>query len=78
MLSSGWLGSISCRLASTEPVSFCFDPLELHLQTPDLLEEFGFACGLFVMLTDVLLAEQAAAPLKQLPFPLGDFTTVQN
>ena len=43
MLRVGWPPSISDRLCSCEDGSFFFEPLQLHLQPADLLEQLGLA-----------------------------------
>ena len=41
MLNCWWVGSTSCRSTSAELGSFFFEPLQLHLQTPDLFVQLG-------------------------------------
>jgi hypothetical protein len=49
-----------------------FEPLQLHLQPPDLPEQFGLL-GLSLFLVFALLApvEQLAGAIRQLPLPLA-------
>src|SRR5512135_2429297 len=43
MLRSGWWTATTDLRSSAEGGNFCFPPLELHLEPPDLLEELGLA-----------------------------------
>jgi len=54
-----------------------FEPLQLHLQPPDLLKELCFL-GLPLLLVLALLTsgEQLAGTIEQLPLPLTDLDRV--
>ena len=43
MLNSAFSFSIKARLDSAEGGSFFFEPLQFHLESPDLLEQLGLA-----------------------------------
>ncbi len=56
-----------------------FEPLQLHLQPPDLLEQFGLL-GLTLFLVVALLApcEQLGGAIQQLPLPLAHLDGVDG
>jgi len=56
-----------------------FEPLQLHLQPPDLLEQLGLL-GLPFLLALALLApgEQLAGAIEELPFPLAHLNRVDG
>jgi len=43
MLNFTFSSSIKSRLDSAEGGNFFFEPLQFHLESPDLLEQFGLA-----------------------------------
>jgi hypothetical protein len=49
-----------------------FQPDQLHLEPPNLLEELGFPCSLLLEFSHVLLTEDSAAAVEHLLLPLGD------
>src|SRR4030042_3938770 len=72
MLNMARFRSIIARLASIVAGSFFFEPLKLHLESPDLLIEFSLLCFLLPLLLSARPGEQAGATLQQLLLPLAD------
>src|SRR5215211_2367639 len=66
--------SIIARLASTEAGSFFFQPLQFHLEAPDLLVEFHLSFLVLALLRGPIAAENCASHLQQLAFPLADLS----
>ena len=64
---------------ASEQLRFFFEPLQLHLQPPDLLEQLCFL-GLPLLLVLALLAagEQLAGTIQQLPLPLAHLDGVDG
>src|ERR1700712_3579212 len=73
-LKAGWPCSTSGRLCSHEDGSFFFEPLQLHLQPADLLEQLGLS-GLGVRRGRLGLGgsgEEALGPGQELLLPAVD------
>ena len=73
-------GSMCFGWGNAQAVQCCFfEPLQLHLQPPDLLEQLGLL-GLSLLLVLALLApgEQLAGALQQLLLPLADLDRVDG
>ena len=64
---------------ASEQLRFFFEPLQLHLQLADLLEQLSLL-GLTLLLVLALLAagEQLAGAIQQLPLPLTDLDGVDG
>jgi len=56
-----------------------FEPFQLHLQAPDLLEQLRlFGLSLLLLLALLAPGEQLAGAVQQLPFPLADMDRVDG
>ena len=64
--------SISARLASTEAGSFFCQPRQFHLEAPDVLVECHLPFLVASLLSGPIAAENRAAHLQSLVFPLAD------
>ena len=64
---------------ASEQLRLFFEPLQLHLQPPYLLDQFGLL-GLTLLLIVALLApgEQLAGTVQQLPLPLAQLNWVDD
>src|SRR5580704_6775752 len=70
MLNDSWSDSISARRASAEAGNFFFQPVELHIEPTDLLEQFGLTRLLSrCFLNAVAGLEQPHCPKQQLLLP---------
>jgi len=78
MLSCECSGSISARLAAcVSPGGLSSQPLQLHLEPPDLLVEIGLQRFLFPLLPRRACTEDAASFPEQLVLSLTDLAGVQ-
>jgi len=63
----------------SEQLRLFFEPLQLHLQPPDLLEQLSFLGLTLLLVLGVLApAEQLAGTVQQLPFPLAHLDRVDG
>jgi len=64
---------------ASEQLRLFFEPLQLHLQPPDLLEQLSLL-GLSLLLVLALLApgEQLAGAIEELPLPLAHLDRVDG
>jgi len=64
---------------ASEQLRFFFEPLQLHLELADLLEQLSLL-GLTLLLVLALLAagEQLAGAIQKLPLPLADLDGVDG
>ena len=72
MLKLGWQGSISVRLTLVESGSFFFQPLKLHLESPNLLVQLLLALLVLTLLLLCVSAEHACTFAQQLFLPTLD------
>jgi len=79
-LSSGWSCSTSLRSSrASEQLRLFFEPLQIHLQPPDLLEQLSLLGLTLLLVLGVLApAEQPAGSVQQLPLPLAHLDRVDG
>ena len=62
------------RFSITDVDSFFFQPLQLHLQPPDLLVQFRLQFFAFMFLSRCRCAEDRRPLFQQLPIPVADLS----
>src|SRR6058998_2951712 len=72
MLICGYAGSINSRFASGGKTSFFFQPVQLHLELPDLLIELGLQRLLILLLLSPSCRENLRHLLLEAMFPMGN------
>src|SRR4030065_343650 len=72
MLTKARSRSIIARLTSIVAGSFFFEPLKLHLESPNLLIQLSLLALLPSLLLSTWPGEQAGPPFQQLLLPLAD------
>src|SRR4051812_25507170 len=72
MLKSECSGSTRGRLRSAAAGRFFFQPLDLHVEPPDLLVEFGLDGQALVVHAAATVAEERLGAVQELLLPLSD------